>query len=54
MISFDPQNNLVSMQIIISTILQKRKLQLKEIRDLFKVIQHQMAKPGLKYNSFTY
>ena len=53
MISFDPQNNLGSMQIIISTILQKRKLQLKETRDLFKVIQDKMAKPRLKHNSFT-
>lgn len=37
MISFDPRNNPVGKQIGISTILQKRKLQPEEIRDLPKV-----------------
>lgn len=35
------------MQISISIILQQRKLKFKELRDLPKVIQVQMAKLGL-------
>lgn len=53
-LSSDPHNTLWGTWIGISTILQKRQLQLKEIKDPPKVIQVKMAKPGLDHKSFTH
>lgn len=38
----------------ISTTLQKRNPQLGEIRDLAKVVQVEMAKPGQEHKSFAH